>query len=400
MRRLFPDELLNAPDGWQAGLLRLILKVTVVLGTLVYVPSLLAALHFRLFGVAWVDTIALAIMIGLHMADRLAFRRRATICCATFFLIAAGLLVEVGPIGQIYLLAFSVITTLLLGLRAGFLASLLSSATLFAVGALGWAVPEMMTPAWGPALGGWVVVTLNFTLVNTLLAIALGLVLATLEQALDRETSARVSLERERGLLRALIDSLPDIVFTKDTSGRYVICNAAALSQVGLEREDQLAGKTVFDVFPGEIARSQHARELDVLSGNPLRNFEEQGFGSAGAPAHYLTIKMPLLGPNGVIAGLISISRDITEQKLAVAALQHSGERLRLITNLVPHGIFAKDSAGRHIFANTALAELSGMSVDEILGKTDYDLVADRAEAEAYRADDLAVIRSGKKMVI
>jgi PAS domain S-box-containing protein len=81
-------------------------------------------------------------------------------------------------------------------------------------------------------------------------------------------------------------------------------------------------------------------------------------------------------------------------------ALAHSEERLRLITNLVPHGIFAKDSAGRHIFANPALAELAGLSIEEILGKTDFDLVADRAQAEAYRADDRAVIQSGGRMVI
>jgi diguanylate cyclase (GGDEF)-like protein/PAS domain S-box-containing protein len=66
----------------------------------------------------------------------------------------------------------------------------------------------------------------------------------------------------------------------------------------------------------------------------------------------------------------------------------------------VPHGIFAKDSAGRHIFANPALAEIAGLSIEDILGKNDFDLVSDKAQAEAYRADDLAVIRSGDKMVV
>jgi PAS domain S-box-containing protein len=80
--------------------------------------------------------------------------------------------------------------------------------------------------------------------------------------------------------------------------------------------------------------------------------------------------------------------------------LRYSEERLRLITDLVPHGIFAKDSSGRHIFANPALAELAGLSVEQIIGKDDFDLVANREEAEAYRAADLVVMESGKKMVI
>jgi PAS domain S-box-containing protein len=107
---------------------------------------------------------------------------------------------------------------------------------------------------------------------------------------------------------------------------------------------------------------------------------------------------------------MISVANDLSfaletlekdrERQLAQLALQHSEERLRLITNLVPHGIFAKDSAGRHIFANPALAEIAGIPVEEILGKDDFDLVADRAEAEAFRADDLAVLQSGCKKII
>ena len=88
------------------------------------------------------------------------------------------------------------------------------------------------------------------------------------------------------------------------------------------------------------------------------------------------------------------------QRQCAEEALRHSEERLRLITDLVPHGIFAKDAAGRHIFANPALAEIAGLSVGEILGKDDFALVANREEAERYREDDRAVIQSGNKMVI
>jgi PAS domain S-box-containing protein len=102
----------------------------------------------------------------------------------------------------------------------------------------------------------------------------------------------------------------------------------------------------------------------------------------------------------GEIGTLMVIAEDITERKLAEEARAQSEERVRLITNLVPHGIFAKDAAGRHIFANPALAELAGCTPEDMLGKTDFDLVADKAQAEAYRADDQAVMQSGKKMVI
>jgi PAS domain S-box-containing protein len=102
---------------------------------------------------------------------------------------------------------------------------------------------------------------------------------------------------------------------------------------------------------------------------------------------------------NDLSLALEALERE-KERKITDAALRHSEERLRLITNLVPLGIFAKDAAGRHIFANPALAKIAGLPVEEIIGKTDFDLVADREEAERFRADDRAVIQSGERMVI
>ena len=95
-----------------------------------------------------------------------------------------------------------------------------------------------------------------------------------------------------------------------------------------------------------------------------------------------------------------ALQNEIAERKRAEKALRESEQRLSLITNLVPHGIFAKDAAGRYIFANLALAERYGFPLEEICGKTDFDIVSDTAQAEAYRADDLAVIESGKAKFI
>ncbi len=57
--------------------------------------------------------------------------------------------------------------------------------------------------------------------------------------------------------------------------------------------------------------------------------------------------------------------------------------------------IFAKDRAGRFLFVNPAISNYFGKSVAELLGKDEFFLLEDRAAAEAIRANDRSIIRSG-----
>src|SRR4030095_15299492 len=60
----------------------------------------------------------------------------------------------------------------------------------------------------------------------------------------DRK-KAEAALERERHLLRTLIDNLPDLIYTKDRESRYLVSNLANTRVVGAECEDDVRGKNV-----------------------------------------------------------------------------------------------------------------------------------------------------------
>lgn len=312
------------PENWRTDLLALVLRVSVVLGFLVYVPSVWMAMQLGLVGVVVVDSIAMVLVACLFFFKHLPFALRAAAFCLTMYSLGTALLIWVGSISQIYLFGFSILTTLLLGLRWGLASALLSSATLLLIGWLGCAAPEMAAARWAYDFRGWLVVTVNFALVDTLLTLAVGAVLAAVDSALSRALAASASFERERQLLRTLIDALPDVVFTKDTKCRFVLSNPAAVAVVGFEREEQVAGKTVFDLYPQAIAEPFHADDLEVLAGRPLLNREERCIDARGTPLWYLTIKVPLRGEAGAIVGLIGISRDITERKKLEEQLRQS----------------------------------------------------------------------------
>lgn len=324
MKGRFTIELGKRARDWRAMLLQSMLRVMLILGVLVYIPSVYLAIVSGLVSITVIDTLALLTVIGLFYFDHLPFRARALSFCGTLYVLGLGLLLAVGSISQIYLLGFSVMTALLLGIRAGLLAALLSSATFLLIGFLGRAAPEMMMSAWRFDTLGLLVITLNFSLVNTLVTLATGAVISALDNALGREIEATVLLDHERKFLRTLIDTLPDVVFTKDCSGKYVNCNQAALGWIGLEREDQVVGKTVFDLFPKENAEVRQVDDGDVLAGRPLLNREEHRLDSQGNSQWFLTDKVPLRDAAGEIVGLIGIIRNITERKSLEEQLRQS----------------------------------------------------------------------------
>jgi PAS domain S-box-containing protein len=154
----------------------------------------------------------------------------------------------------------------------------------------------------------WVIITSNFVLVDIALTLAIGAVLAALD-------GARTSLDGERALLRTLLDSIPDLVFTKNAAGQFVKSNLATIALFGLDREAQLAGKTVFDLYARELAESFHADDLDVMAGRTIVNREEQAADATGKPRLLLTVKAPLRDASGAVVGLLGISRDVTDRK-------------------------------------------------------------------------------------
>jgi PAS domain S-box-containing protein len=66
------------------------------------------------------------------------------------------------------------------------------------------------------------------------------------------------------------------------------------------------------------------------------------------------------------------------------------------LINSSPNIIFAKDKAGAYRMANKALTSILGLELDEIIGKTDVDLVNDKKRIANYKEQDDYVIKTGK----
>ena len=167
------------------------------------------------------------------------------------------------------------------------------------------------------------------------------------------------TLDRERRLLRTLIDNLPDAIYAKDTAGRKTLANLADLKNLHCKTEAETVGKTDFDLFPRELAERLHADDQKVIEGQSVINREEHFFDACGRERWLLTSKLPLHDQDGKIIGLVGINRDITENKLAEEKLAYEQELFQTLLKTLPDNIYFKDRESRFERVSWSKAEKS-----------------------------------------
>lgn len=189
---------------------------------------------------------------------------------------------------------------------------------------------------------------------------------------IDNRKRAEEAIQRERILLRTLIDNLPDAIYVKDRDSRKTVANLADVRNMGLRSESEALGRTDFDLFPEEIARSFHADDQSVIqNGIPIVNKDELVVDRHGQNRWLRTTKLPLRNKGSEIIGVVGVSRDITDVKEAEASL-------RLFRTLIDHSTDAIEvidpDTGRLLDGNERAWSDLGYTREEFLSLSIQDI--------------------------
>jgi PAS domain S-box-containing protein len=226
-----------------------------------------------------------------------------------------------------------------------------------------------------------------------------GQVIGTVGFARDisEQVAARRALDKERGFLKTLIQTIPDLIWLKDPQGVYLACNPR-FEQLYGAREADIVGKSDYDFVDRELADFFRANDLAAMAAGRSRVNEEWltfADGGAGGKASGLfeTTKTPMLAADGSLIGVLGIAHDISEARTAQVALRESSRRLRQFMDISRDGIAIIDQSHRVIEANQRFAELLGYSLEEVTRLHTWDWEAALNEAEVrHQFADLASI--------
>lgn len=207
----------------------------------------------------------------------------------------------------------------------------------------------------------------------------------TVFDGLIEDISERIEAERFQ---HQILHSLAEGVMGIDTRGRYTFLNPAACNLLGYSNEQEALGEyshstshhTKADGTPFPVTECPIYQV--TKTGRPLEAWEDLFWRTDGSSFPVLVYAAPIRSEEGSRRGVVVSFQDITERQRA----QRERDRMLEILDDHPHFIQRFLPNGTIVFANRALADLLGCSVERLIGSQWWEVIP-ASEREALCTD-------------
>ncbi len=170
-------------------------------------------------------------------------------------------------------------------------------------------------------------------------------------------------------VLDSVFQALPDLFFLMDPDGTIKEYRAQQSDDLYVPPE-RFLGKRMQDLLPPSLASQFEYNMALIRAGDELVTYEYEMEVPHGIRQYEARLCQLPDSPQ-----LISVVRDITEQKRAEKVVHDSEERYRTIFEGAPEGVWLIGSDRKTIEVNRRLSEILGYPREEMIGKTPFDFV-------------------------
>lgn len=327
-------------EQWREEVLSTVLFAVLILGCLTAITRVILTIHEELWSDLVTALAAIAWVAILCFMRSISFRLRAWGFLWLSYLLGVWFLLTVGPVSQIYLMAFPVMTSILIGLRPAVFALVLNIITMLGLGYFSNTEFYFDLYANQP-FARWVIITLNFTFVSSLLTVSCGLLLQRLEKSLLAQktvsNSLRLANEKLR-LISAAVAQLNDIVVIAEVSPqpggeeRLVFVNNAFERRTGY-LADEVIGSPLSVMRGGDKQTSECKRIRHAMDAQESVRVERINYTKTGEGFWLEEDIQKLADSEGKCSHYVMVGRDITERKKAEADI-HSLAYFDVLTGL------------------------------------------------------------------
>lgn len=211
-------------------------------------------------------------------------------------------------------------------------------------------------------------------------------------------------LQKELTLLNALMDNIPDYIYFKDDSSRFIRVSRSMVQLFNASSPDELVGRSDYDFHTQENAQKFYDEEQEIMrSMMPIVDHEVYEKLDDGREQWVSTTKMPLIDLNGEIVGTWGISKIITDRKQAQLKAQdcvkeaerlkgskssHEGEYKAIVKAIDATTFVAEYTPfGDIIRINEPLQSIMGKLSAEVKGKHHAEFFRTKADDDASYQD-------------
>ncbi len=220
-------------------------------------------------------------------------------------------------------------------------------------------------------------------------------------------------ISQANAYLENIFENSPDAIAIVDNHGRFIRWNKMAEDLYGYTFEE-MKGKSAFDLYvdKDELAKMLVSLRLE----GSVRKWEMRMQRKDGSIVPFEISIGLLKDSQNETLGSVSVARDLSGIKEALAAIKASHERLfreiaerkqaeetvqrlrrrnDLILNSAGEGILGLGPEGRHTFVNPAATRMLGYTADELIGLKGHDLYHHtREDGRPYPEDDCPIFQA------